>query len=861
MTREYQLKTVTILAITFLLVFGNFAILISPVLPTVIGDPPFSSNIMVNSDSSSSRQENPTMAVDSSGRIFVAWQDDRNGHLDIYFANSLDSGLTWTSEKRINSDSGSSDQYLPSLTTDSLGNLFLVWEDFRNGDWDIYYAKSNDLGATWTDPNVRVNTDSGDDTQFDPTITVDSAGNIYAAWEDFRNGNWDIYFACSTDGGATWSDPNIKINSDDGTDSQTNPSIAVDSSGAIYVTWQDNRNGDLDIFFAKSLDGGGTWTNPNKKINTDNSNEIQRNPSLFVDSSGFIYLAWQDYRNSNADIYFAKSTDGGETWTNPNIKVNTDNGTHGQFNPSIVVDHAQNIFLTWQDNRNVDLDIYFASSTDGGSNWTDPNLRVNDDLTSETQRFPILALDSSGFIYVAWQDRRNGDYDIYSSSMFPLTPLPSADSLSVDYNTSDSLPSGSEITITYNTAPYPTDGPPLEDGTTYRLRVSVANSSGVWSAAYDVEFHMNEVLAPVIPISPQDDSLIEASTDQTVTWTSPGKDSEGDSPVSYAWEVATDSNFVNIVESGSGTDTTSGQFDTTQSTNFYWRVNLTDSWETSSYGNPPDGYWNFTTYNPPENNPPTITNKLEVPAKAYVGIPLTFTFTAADNDSDPMTWSKISGENWLNIGLDNGTIYGTPASETIGANNFQIQVSDGKGGIDSHPFIIEVEATPTSNELPVITNIVSIPTTVTANSSLSFTFSATDTDLDSLYWNKVSGPEWLKIGQTNGTIYGIPTSDDIGPNEFTFRVSDGKGGTDNHTFTITVQSGSDGDGGDGNGGDGDGHEKSSSESSNLWLLIIIIIVILAVISSLLLIRKKKPKEPINPKKPHEEELPPPTNTY
>jgi hypothetical protein len=133
------------------------------------------------------------------------------------------------------------------------------------------------------------------------------------------------------------------------------------------------------------------------------------------------------------------------------------------------------------------------------------------------------------------------------------------------------------------------------------------------------------------------------------------------------------------------------------------------------------------------------------------------------------------------------------------------------------------------------------------NTSLSFTFSATDADLDSFYWSKVSGPAWLSIGQTNGTIYGTPTDGDIGSNEFTIQVSDGKGGTDNHTFTIKVQSGSDGDGGDGNGGDGDGgdgngREITDSESLPIWPILFIIIVVFIVLVLLLLMRMKKPRK-------------------
>jgi uncharacterized protein YxeA len=496
---------------------------------------------------------------------------------------------------------------------------------------------------------------------------------------------------------------------------------------------------------------------------------------------------------------------------------------------------------------------------------------------------------------LAWGDKRDSPdpYDIFSATVTAVNPIPTADFLKVEgysgltygiqhiipsrpafsfiytdphndpmarYNLTvwneggynllwvcdktHSVSSGSYVNVTYNTDPYPTNGPFLVDGTTYKLRVKVQNTTGVWGLESEVDFHLNEILSPKAPVSPSEGSILLGTDNQIVTWTSPGPDSEGDFPLTYFWEVAIDPDFGNILESGYGTDNHSTAFNTNPSGYFYWRVNLSDGWQISDYGNQPDGYWVFSTYTPfAGNNPPTITNKDSVPTKVVVNSTITFTFNATDPDSDPLTWGKISGSGWLHLDPNNGTIYGTPSWEALGFNEFKIQVSDGKGGYDNHTFKIDVI---TLNNPPEITNKDLAPTKATVDSAVNFTFLATDLDGDALTWSKVSGAEWLNIDVNNGTIYGTPSEENLGSNVFTIEVSDGRGGYDNHTFTVIVV------------------EDDKEDFVFLCLILVLILIILILIILSLLIRRKKEKEEDKAQKIHSKDLeehkePPPPN--
>ncbi|UCF07335.1 MAG: exo-alpha-sialidase [Thermoplasmata archaeon] len=861
------------------------------VLNIARGDPPFSDSEKVNSDSGSASQSNPSVAVDASGNVYVAWEDYRNGNWDVFFASSSDGGDTWLHPNiQINDEADFTHQSKPALAVDDSGTIYAVWQDHRRGDWDIFFAKSLDGGATWTTPNVRISTGTNNKTQSSPDIALDSAGNIYVVWHDNRNSDYDIYFASSMNGGVSWTDPNERVNTDSfPSPNQENPSIAVNSTGVIYVAWQDMINENWDIYLGKSEDGGDTWSDPSIKVNSDTTTTQQRLPSLAVGPKDNLYLTWQDYRNTiNNDIYFAMSADSGVSWTHPNVRVNDDIGLE-QYEPCIAVGSLGTLYVTWYDDRNGDYDIYYADSIDGGKTWTWPNYRVDDDPDDYIQWQPSVAVGATGYVHVVWEDYRSEHYDIYSARIKQNHPLPTADSLSVEgfyestpeimhlishepsfgftykdpnsddmagynasvwdadganllweCNISHTASSGSEVTLKYNTLPYPTNGPSLLDGTTYKLVVSVENVSGVWGKVAEVEFHLNEVLPPQAPVTPSDDALIAPWASQTVTWTSPGADSEGDHPTSYTWEVAEDAAFTTVIESGSGLVTESGAFDTTSEGDFFWRVHLTDGWETSSFGNQPDGYWNFTAVTgAAPNNPPQITNKDAAPSTGFVGVQVAFTFEAADPDSDPLTWSKSSGAAWLSMGANNGTIYGTPSTSDLGSNQFTIKVSDGKGGNDTHTFTIAVNLPSASNNPPSITNKNEAPSQAVADEFLTFTFNATDPDSDPLTWSRLSGPTWLKIGQVNGTLYGTPSSDNVGTNTFNFQVADGRGGADNHSFTITVTSPSDGQDDDDDGDDG-------TPFPYLCILLIIIMALILVVLLVLLLRRKKPKEAQTP---------------
>ena len=325
----------------------------------------FDSNMRVNDVSGTAGLFGANVALDRQNGAHVVWFDNRDGDYDIYFARESDRDEGLTPAIRINDDkdnpveadvfggdepdglAGPAFQTLPSLAVDRNGAIYVAWQDYRRNQADIYFAKSTDGGKTFS-RNLRVNDDIGRAGQLYPSLAVDARGVLYLAWHDFRKGNQDIYFSRSIDGGHTFS-RNIRVNDDPGTDGQFNPSLAVDAQGTVYLAWHDLREGQADIYFSASRDGGETF-GPNRRLNDDRGETYQFHPSLGAGRKGTVAVAWEDYRNGQADIYLAYSTDGGRTFR-PNVRVNSDRRPVDHLHASLAVGERNELAVSWEDQR------------------------------------------------------------------------------------------------------------------------------------------------------------------------------------------------------------------------------------------------------------------------------------------------------------------------------------------------------------------------------------------------------------------------------------------------------------------------------------------------------------------------------
>lgn len=124
-------------------------------------------------------------------------------------------------------------------------------------------------------------------------------GNVvHAVWTDYSDGNGEIYYMNSMDGGVNWGS-NIRLTNDPELSNQ--PSVTVSGSN-VHVTWTDSRDGNQEIYYKRSTDGGVSWG-----ADTRLTNEPAISRFSSVTSSGLnVHLVWFDRRDGNAEVYYLK---------------------------------------------------------------------------------------------------------------------------------------------------------------------------------------------------------------------------------------------------------------------------------------------------------------------------------------------------------------------------------------------------------------------------------------------------------------------------------------------------------------------------------------------------------------------------
>lgn len=250
------------------------------------------------------------------------------------------------------------------------GDTLHVVADYDAGDDLARYYRSLDGGDEWSPAFIIPDPQMTDGCVL-PTLTSDG-NNIYTSWKniDYIGPRYqNIGFRRSTDGGSTWLSPVLVL-------SQDRIGVGVHTLGVadsiLYVIYTEYLDSELHFLIAKSFDQGETWSYPDTLFGMDHISGRGIETSAVDDT---IHVVWTGSfsETTPSQVYYFRSTDGGETWSDNVALRNTED--RGAPMASIAVNERGDMAACWMDYRYAPSgfrgDIFCRLSFDGGDSWDD----------------------------------------------------------------------------------------------------------------------------------------------------------------------------------------------------------------------------------------------------------------------------------------------------------------------------------------------------------------------------------------------------------------------------------------------------------------------------------------------------------
>lgn len=340
---------------------------------------------------------NNAWCVAASGdTVHVVWEDDRDGHFEVYYIRSTDGGISWGTDMRLTNSLNHSQK--PSIAVS--GSVVHVFWFYHQGigNFEIYYKRSTDGGQTWG-PDTQLTNANGNSWELSAST---SGSTVHVVWEDSRDSlflNTEIYYKRSTDGGLTW-DAEVQLSNDP--DYSGFPSIAT-SGSFVHVVWDDNRNVKGAIYYKRSTDEGLSW---GEEIRLSDETGDSWMPCIAASDTG-VHVVWNDWNNDlHGEIYYKQSTDKGITWGSDTCLIISPGDA---ISPSISASGAM-VHIVWFDSRFEAEEIFYKHSDDCGVYWDPVDLCLTNSGGYST--YPSITAAGS-VVHVVWTDYFDGNSEIY----------------------------------------------------------------------------------------------------------------------------------------------------------------------------------------------------------------------------------------------------------------------------------------------------------------------------------------------------------------------------------------------------------------------------------------------------------------
>lgn len=299
----------------------------------------------------------------------------------------------------------------PAVATDDNGNITVVWANQK--EQDLFLQRFNSALEPILESPQNISKSPGIFSWL-PRIAGDTEDpdKIYILWQDieFSGGSHggEIIFARSMDGGTTFSEPinlsNTKAGAGKGRLSRMqwdngSLDLAVGPKGEIYAVWTEYEGA---LMISRSNDYGENFSSP-QRIDGDNEKPA-RAPSLAMDQKENLHLVWTVGEDPEADIRYSVSTDGGETFAEPALAFESNDHSDA---PRIAVDREGTLHLVFSEGSGMRMGQYSVKYTrkfNDEEQFGNP-VKVSSSHSGQVRSsgFPEIAINSNDQIFLLWE--------------------------------------------------------------------------------------------------------------------------------------------------------------------------------------------------------------------------------------------------------------------------------------------------------------------------------------------------------------------------------------------------------------------------------------------------------------------------
>ena len=258
---------------------------------------PIGDEFQINQTTSGNQTE-PSIAVNTSGEIIVAWQgfSSEQNRFDIY-AQMIDSnGLPIGDEISVNNTVISNDQICPEIAVNNSGSFIIVWESETDPNSTSICARRYNSNGAALDDEFQVSIES--ESRY-PNVAIDNNGNFTIVWIEGSRPNFSIMARLYNALGIAISEP-FKINTEK-ISSFSQPAIVMDTAGCILITWDGDPNlASDDNIHARIFEPNGTPIGDQFIVNST-IEKAQQNPQIAINNSDQFVIVWDSEGDPNVN--------------------------------------------------------------------------------------------------------------------------------------------------------------------------------------------------------------------------------------------------------------------------------------------------------------------------------------------------------------------------------------------------------------------------------------------------------------------------------------------------------------------------------------------------------------------------------